>query len=168
MVAPLVSVVMGSEFDRPLMRRCLEALEMFAIEYEVRVLSAHRMPEKTASFTKELQERGVKVVIAGAGGAAHLPGVIAAYTTLPVIGVPLPTSSLQGVDALYSIVQMPPGVPVGCMALGTWGAFNAGVFAARIIALFDQSLEKKLRDCREKISSVERGNEKNKDFSKGN
>ncbi len=150
MSSPLISVVMGSESDRPIMQRCIEALKIFDIKYEVRVLSAHRMPEKTALFAKGLEEKGIKVVVAGAGGAAHLAGVIAAYTNLPVIGVPLATSALQGIDALYSIVQMPPGIPVGCMALDKWGAFNAGIFAVQIISLLDEAIKKKLKNYRER------------------
>lgn len=150
MSSPLISVVMGSESDRPIMQRCIEALRIFDVEYEVRVLSVHRMPEKTALFAKGLEEKGIKVVVAGAGGAAHLAGVIAAYTNLPVIGVPLATSALQGIDALYSIVQMPPGIPVGCMALDKWGAFNAGIFAVQIISLFNESIKRKLKDYRKK------------------
>jgi len=164
---PLISVVMGSESDKPIMRRCIQALEMFNVKYEVKVLSAHRMPEKTASFARGLEGRGVKVVIAGAGGAAHLAGVIAAHTTLPVIGVPLPSTSLQGIDALYSIVQMPSGVPVACMAIGGSGAFNAGIFAVEILSCYQESLREKLKDYKEKMASKEASHEENKDSNQG-
>lgn len=132
---PLVSVIMGSKSDSPLINNCIKTLDMFGVNYEVKVLSAHRKPQETASYAKQLEERGVKVVIAGAGGAAHLPGVVASYTSLPVIGVPIPSSSLQGIDALYSIVQMPAGVPVGCMAVGKAGAINAAIYAVQILSL---------------------------------
>lgn len=140
-----VSVVMGSESDRPVMKDCLETLDKFAISYEVKVLSAHRMPEATASYARDLRQRGIKVVIAGAGGAAHLPGVIAAHTILPVIGIPLASSSLQGIDALYSIVQMPGGVPVASMGIGGAGAKNAAILAAEILSLSSSDLEEKLK-----------------------
>jgi len=136
---------MGSESDRPVMKGCLETLDKFPISYEVKVLSAHRMPEATSSYATGLRKRGIKVVIAGAGEAAHLPGVIAAHTTLPVIGVPLASSSLQGVDALYSIVQMPRGVPVASMAIGSAGAKNAAILAAEILSLSSSDLEGKLK-----------------------
>ncbi len=146
-----VSVVMGSESDREVMKNCLTLLDEFAISYEVKVLSAHRTPEATSDYAKHLESRGIKVVIAGAGGAAHLPGVVAAHTTLPVIGVPL-TSSLQGLDSLYSIVQMPSGVPVACMALGAAGAKNAAVLAAQILALSSPEIKKKLKDYKDKLA----------------
>lgn len=166
MLEVLVSVVMGSDSDRPIMKRCVQTLEMFGVGYEVRVLSAHRMPEKTASFARRLEEKGVKVVIVGAGGAAHLAGVIAAHTTLPVVGVPLPSTSLQGVDALYSTVQMPSGIPVACMAIGGSGAFNAAIFAVHILSLYQDSLKKRLKDYREKMSSKEGSHEEDKDLSR--
>jgi 5-(carboxyamino)imidazole ribonucleotide mutase len=148
---PWVSVVMGSKSDREVMKNCLALLNEFGIPYEVKVLSAHRMAEATSNYARELKSRGIKVVIAGAGGAAHLPGVVAAYTTLPIIGVPL-TSSLQGLDSLYSIVQMPSGVPVACMALGAAGAKNAAVLAAQILALSSPEIEKKLKDYKVKLA----------------
>jgi len=147
-----VSVVMGSESDRPVMKDCLETLDEFAIPYEVKVLSAHRMPEATASYARDLRQRGIKVVIAGAGGAAHLSGVIAAYTTLPVIGIPLASSSLQGIDALYSIVQMPRGVPVASMGIGSTGAKNAAILAAEILSLSSSDLEEKLKQYKAKLA----------------
>ena len=151
MSKPWVSVVIGSESDREVMKNCLALLDEFAIPYEVKVLSAHRMPEATSNYARELKFRGIKVVIAGAGGAAHLPGVMAAHTTLPVIGVPL-TSSLQGLDSLYSIVQMPSGVPVACMALGVAGAKNAAVLTAQILALSSPEIEEKLKDYKVKLA----------------
>lgn len=151
MSEPWVSVVMGSKSDREVMKNCLALLNEFGIPYEVKVLSAHRMAEATSNYARELKSRGIKVVIAGAGGAAHLPGVVAAYTTLPIIGVPL-NSSLQGLDSLYSIVQMPSGVPVACMALGAAGAKNAAVLAAQILALSSPEIEKKLKDYKVKLA----------------
>lgn len=151
MSEPWVSVVMGSKSDREVMKNCLALLNEFGIPYEVKVLSAHRMAEATSNYARELKSRGIKVVIAGAGGAAHLPGVVAAYTTLPIIGVPL-SSSLQGLDSLYSIVQMPSGVPVACMALGAAGAKNAAVLAAQILALSSPEIEKKLKDYKVKLA----------------
>jgi len=147
-----VSVVMGSESDRSVMKNCLETLDEFTISYEVKVLSAHRMPEATASYARDLRQRGIKVVIAGAGKAAHLSGVIAAYTTLPVIGIPLASSSLQGIDALYSIVQMPRGVPVASMGIGSTGAKNAAILAAEILSLSSSDLEKKLKQYKAKLA----------------
>ena len=147
-----VSVVMGSESDRPVMKDCLETLDKFVISYEVKVLSAHRMPEATASYARDLRQRGIKVVIAGAGKAAHLSGVIAAYTTLPVIGIPLASSSLQGIDALYSIVQMPGGVPVASMGIGSTGAKNAAILAAEILSLSSSDLEERLKQYKAKLA----------------
>jgi 5-(carboxyamino)imidazole ribonucleotide mutase len=144
---------MGSESDREVMKNCLTLLDEFAIPYEVKVLSAHRMPKATSNYARELKSRGIKVVITGAGGAAHLPGAVAASTTLPVIGVPL-ASSLQGLDSLYSIVQMPSGVPVACMALGAAGAKNAAVLAAQILALSSPEIEEKLKDYKVKLAQT--------------
>ncbi|MDZ7330540.1 MAG: 5-(carboxyamino)imidazole ribonucleotide mutase [candidate division KSB1 bacterium] len=139
-----VAVVMGSSSDQPVMAECTRYLEYFGISFQGVVLSAHRNPEETAQFAREAQARGVKVIIAGAGMAAHLAGVIAANTTLPVIGVPLAGSELHGVDALYSMVQMPSGVPVATMAIGKAGAINAAVLAAQILALEDEAIQQKL------------------------
>jgi len=132
---PLVGVVMGSKSDEPLMQPALDTLQELGIEYEVSVVSAHRHPEKTRQYGLNARERGIEVIIAGAGGAAHLPGVMASWTTLPVIGVPLPTSELKGLDALLSIAQMPAGIPVACMAIGSAGAKNAALLAAQILGL---------------------------------
>lgn len=141
-----VSVVMGSKSDYPVMKECLRMLDIFDLKYEVKILSAHRSPETTRQFSRHLEKRKIKVVIAGAGGAAHLPGFIAAHTEIPVIGVPLSSSSLNGVDALYSIVQMPGGVPVACMAVGEAGARNAAILAAQILALQFPEVKIKLKE----------------------
>ncbi len=132
---PLVGVLMGSESDRPLMQATVEVLEQLGVASELNVISAHRQPEKLRAYVSDAQGRGVEVFVAGAGMAAHLPGVVASMTTLPVIGVPLPTSDLQGFDALLAIVQMPPGVPVATVAVGKAGARNAAFLAAQILAL---------------------------------
>ena len=132
---PLVAVVMGSKSDAEAMQSTLDVLKELGIDYEVSVISAHRTPEKARQYGLAARGRGIEVIIAAAGGAAHLPGVLASWTTLPVIGVPLAGSELKGVDALYSIVQMPAGIPVACMAVGTSGAKNAAYLAAEILSL---------------------------------
>jgi len=132
---PLVAVVMGSKSDAEAMQPTLDVLTQLGIEYEVSVISAHRNPERARQFGQAAEERGIEVIIAAAGGAAHLPGVLASWTTLPVIGVPLATSELKGVDALYSIVQMPAGIPVASVAIGSAGAKNAAYLAAEILSL---------------------------------
>jgi 5-(carboxyamino)imidazole ribonucleotide mutase len=132
---PLVGVVMGSKSDAETIQPALEALNQLGIEHEVNVISAHRTPEKARQYALSAQERGIEVIIAAAGAAAHLPGVLASWTTLPVIGVPLSSGELKGVDALYSIVQMPAGIPVACMAIGSTGARNAAYLAAEILGL---------------------------------
>jgi 5-(carboxyamino)imidazole ribonucleotide mutase len=152
MANPLVGVVMGSDSDWSVMSDAAQALKEFGIEYEVEVLSAHRTPEKMIEWGKAASGRGVKVIIAGAGGAAHLPGMLASVTTLPVIGVPVPLSKLDGMDSLLSIVQMPAGIPVATVSIG--GAKNAGILAARILGTFDQQLEKKLVEYGESLSSL--------------
>ncbi len=139
---PVVGIVMGSDSDLPTMKEASEALREFGVEHEVRVISAHRTPNDMASYGRLALERGIKVIIAGAGGAAHLPGMLASHTTLPVIGVPVQSRSLQGLDSLLSIVQMPPGIPVATMAIG--GARNAGILAAEILALSDPELQRRL------------------------
>ena len=141
---PLVSVVMGSDSDLPVLGKAAGLLEAFDIDYEIRILSAHRQTDAFVEYAKTLAERGVKVVIAGAGMAAHLPGMCAALTTLPVIGVPMRSGALEGTDALYSIVQMPPGIPVATVAID--GGLNAGLLAVRILAAGDEALTKKLAD----------------------
>ncbi|MBI4185900.1 MAG: 5-(carboxyamino)imidazole ribonucleotide mutase [Chloroflexi bacterium] len=132
---PLVAVVMGSKSDEQAVRPALDVLKALGIDYEVSVISAHRTPERARQFGLSARGRGIEVIIAAAGGAAHLPGVLAGWTTLPVIGVPLATSELHGVDALYSIVQMPAGIPVAGVAIGTAGAKNAAYLAAEILGL---------------------------------
>jgi len=132
---PRVAIVMGSKSDSDLMQPAVEILQEFGIECEITVISAHRTPEKAREFAKSARERGIEIIIAAAGGAAHLPGVLAGWTTLPVIGVPLATSELKGIDALYSIVQMPGGIPVACVSVGSWGVKNAAYLAAEILGL---------------------------------
>ncbi|MFC2036170.1 5-(carboxyamino)imidazole ribonucleotide mutase [Chloroflexota bacterium] len=132
---PLVAVVMGSKSDSEVMRPTLDILKEFSIDYEVSVISAHRTPEKARQYGLTARNRGIEVIIAAAGGAAHLPGVLASWTTLPVIGVPIASGELKGVDALYSIVQMPAGIPVASVAIGTTGAKNAAYLAAEILGL---------------------------------
>ena len=140
----LVSIVMGSDSDLEIMREAGKALDEFGIAYEMDVTSAHRSPDRTADFAKKAAGRGIQVIIAGAGGAAHLAGVIAAHTTLPVIGVPIPSTSLNGMDSLLSTVQMPAGIPVATVAIGKPGATNAGILAAQMIGLADEGVAKKL------------------------
>ena len=141
---PLVGVVMGSDSDWNVMREASELLDEFGVAHEVEVVSAHRTPEKMIAYGKEAAGRGLKVIIAGAGGAAHLPGMLASVTTLPVVGVPVPLSRLDGLDSLLSIVQMPAGVPVATVAIGN--ARNAGLLAARILAAGDPALQQKMVD----------------------
>ena len=156
MSKPLVSIVMGSDSDLEIMREAAKALEEFGIPYEMDVTSAHRAPRKTAEFARTAAGRGIQVIIAGAGGAAHLAGVIAAETTLPVIGVPIPTPALAGLDSLLATVQMPAGIPVATVAIGKAGAYNAGVLAAQMLALSDPGLAKKMAEHKEKLAkSVE-------------
>jgi 5-(carboxyamino)imidazole ribonucleotide mutase len=132
---PLVGVVMGSKSDAAVMQSALDVLASLGIDHEVNVISAHRTPEKAREYARSARERGIEVIIAAAGMAAHLPGVLASWTTLPVIGVPMAGGELKGVDALYSIVQMPAGIPVACMAIGAAGAKNAAYLAAEILGL---------------------------------
>jgi 5-(carboxyamino)imidazole ribonucleotide mutase len=148
----LVSIVMGSDSDLEIMREAGKALDEFAIEYEMDVTSAHRSPERTADFARKAAGRGIRVIIAGAGGAAHLAGVIAAHTILPVIGVPIPSTSLQGMDSLLATVQMPAGIPVATVAIGKPGATNAGILAAQMIGLGDAGVAKKLEGHKEKLA----------------
>ena len=152
MSKPQVSIVMGSDSDLEIMREAGKALEDFGIEYEIDVTSAHRSPDRTADFARKAASRGIRVIIAGAGGAAHLAGVIAAHTTLPVIGVPIPSTSLQGMDSLLATVQMPAGIPVATVAIGKPGATNAGILAAQMIALADSNIAKKLDAHKEKLA----------------
>jgi phosphoribosylaminoimidazole carboxylase PurE protein len=149
----LVSIVMGSDSDLDIMREAAKSLEEFGIGYEIDVTSAHRSPDRTAEYARKAADRGVKVIIAGAGGAAHLAGVIAAHTTLPVIGVPIPSTSLNGMDSLLATVQMPAGIPVATVAIGKPGATNAGILAAQILGLSTAGIAKKLEDHKEKLAN---------------
>jgi len=142
-LSPVVGVILGSKSDLPLMESCVKVLDELGIENEVKVCSAHRNPRGVMEWATSARERGLKVVIAAAGGAAHLPGVVAAWTDLPVIGVPVPTQHLGGVDSLYSIVQMPAGIPVATVAIGEAGAKNAAWLAARILGLTDDGVQKR-------------------------
>ncbi|MEE8598786.1 MAG: 5-(carboxyamino)imidazole ribonucleotide mutase [Dehalococcoidales bacterium] len=153
---PLVAVVMGSKSDTEAMQPTLEVLTQLGIDYEVSVISAHRTPEKARQYGLAARSQGIEVIIAAAGGAAHLPGVLASWTTLPVVGVPLASSELKGVDALYSIVQMPGGIPVATVAIGTAGAKNAAYLAAEILGIKHD----KIRDAYEKYRSELQGDNK--------
>ncbi|HET6933946.1 MAG TPA: 5-(carboxyamino)imidazole ribonucleotide mutase [Candidatus Angelobacter sp.] len=158
---PLVSIVMGSDSDLEIMNEAAKALEDFGIPYEIDVTSAHRSPARTAEFARNAAARGVKVIIAGAGGAAHLAGVIAAESTLPIIGVPIPSTPLNGLDSLLAIVQMPAGIPVATTAIGKPGATNAGILAAQIIALSNSGVAAKMNSLKEKLArSVEEKSQK--------
>jgi phosphoribosylaminoimidazole carboxylase PurE protein len=156
-----VSIVMGSDSDLPVLKETMMVLKDFDIPYEVVLTSAHRSPERTTSFAKDAARRGIKVIIVGAGAAAHLAGVIASQTTLPVIGIPVDATSLAGLDALLSTVQMPGGIPVASMAIGKAGARNAAVLSARILALEDRGIEKKLIAYAKKMArEIEKKQEK--------
>jgi 5-(carboxyamino)imidazole ribonucleotide mutase len=145
---PLVGIIMGSRNDYAVMRNAVEMLSEFGVPHEVRVVSAHRTPDLLFEYAETAADRGLRVIIAGAGGAAHLPGMVAAKTVVPVLGVPIPATSLQGMDSLLSIVQMPKGVPVGTLAIGAAGAANAGLLAAQILATTDARLREKLKSWR--------------------
>lgn len=149
MAQPLVGIVMGSDSDLPVMKGTADILDKFRIPYEVIISSAHRLPEETAEYARTAHQRGLKVIIAGAGLAAHLPGVLAAFTPLPVIGVPIKGGALNGIDALHAIVQMPPGVPVATVAIN--GAKNAGILAVQIISAANLELQQKLLNYKEEI-----------------
>ncbi len=149
---PLVSIVMGSDSDLEIMNEAAKILAEFGIAHEIDITSAHRSPARTSEYSRGLKARGVKVVIAGAGGAAHLAGVIAAETTLPVIAVPIPSTSLLGLDSLLAMVQMPAGIPVATVAIGKPGATNAGILAAQIIATADASVASKLDAYKQKLA----------------
>ena len=148
--APPVAVIMGSQSDWEVMRHATQTLDELDVAHETRIVSAHRTPERLYRFAREAHDAGTRVIIAGAGGAAHLPGMVAALTTLPVLGVPVPTATLGGQDSLLSIVQMPAGVPVGTLAIGRAGAVNAALMAASILALGDGDLDTRLRAWRQK------------------
>ncbi len=156
---PLVGVIMGSDSDWPTMKDACDILDEFDIPYEKQVVSAHRTPDDMAQYGKEARNRGIKVIIAGAGGAAHLPGMTAAHTTLPVIGVPVKTSTLSGLDSLYSIVQMPPGVPVATVAIGKAG--NAGLLAVRMLSMNDEQLSQKLTQYHDEMADESRAKTQN-------
>lgn len=157
--APLVGIIMGSDSDWSTMQAAAEALEELSVPHEVRVVSAHRTPEDMAEYARTARSRGLRAIIAGAGGAAHLPGMVASYTTLPVIGVPVNITALAGVDALHSIVQMPAGVPVATVGIGN--ARNAGLLAARILGVHDVALAARLDALRESMAKGSRAkNEK--------
>jgi 5-(carboxyamino)imidazole ribonucleotide mutase len=148
--APPVAIIMGSQSDWETMRHAAETLSLLGIGHEARIMSAHRTPERMADFAREARGRGVKVIIAGAGGAAHLPGMTAAMTPLPVLGVPVESKALKGMDSLLSIVQMPGGIPVGTLAIGRAGAINAALLAAAILALSDPAVADALDDWRKR------------------
>src|ERR1700691_1869319 len=152
MSTTLVSIVMGSDSDLEIMSEAAKALEEFGITYEIDVTSAHRSPDRTADYARQAAGRGIQVIIAGAGGAAHLAGVIAAETTLPIIAVPIPSTSLLGLDSLLAMVQMPAGIPVATVAIGKPGATNAGILAAQMIGLSDESVAKKLDAYKQKLA----------------
>lgn len=149
---PIVSIIMGSDSDLPIMKDAAEILDKLGVPYECTIVSAHRTPERMFNFAKEAAHRGIKVIIAGAGGAAHLPGMVASITYLPVIGVPIKSRTLDGVDSLYSIVQMPSGVPVATVGIN--GATNAGILAAQIISLGDEKVSRALINYKEKLGKV--------------
>ncbi len=147
-----VAIIMGSQSDWATMKRAAETLDALGVAYEARIVSAHRTPERLYAFAKGAKAAGFKVIIAGAGGAAHLPGMTAALTSLPVFGVPVESKALSGQDSLYSIVQMPPGIPVGCLAIGQAGAVNAALLAASVLALADPALAERLEAWRRRQS----------------
>lgn len=151
---PIISIIMGSKSDWETMKKAAQVLEDFGVVYEKKVVSAHRTPDLMFRYAEEVRARGIKVIIAGAGGAAHLPGMVAAKTTLPVIGVPVKSRALSGVDSLYSIVQMPGGVPVATMAIGEAGATNAALFALRLLSVEDTKIAQALADFAEKQGKI--------------
>ncbi len=159
---PVVGILMGSESDLSVMEGALDVLDEFDVPYEVHILSAHRSPEETAAYAGGAEKRGLKIIIAGAGWAAHLAGVVASKTTLPVIGVPIDSSSLQGMDALLSTVQMPPGIPVATMSIGKGGARNAAIFAVQVLSLQETGLAGKLKKYREAMAEEIRTAKKRK------
>jgi 5-(carboxyamino)imidazole ribonucleotide mutase len=150
MAGKLVAIIMGSQSDWPTMKHAADTLDALGIGYEAKIISAHRTPERHSVFAKGAKAQGFKIIIAGAGGAAHLPGVTAALTPLPVFGVPIESKALSGVDSLYSIVQMPPGIPVGTLAIGRPGAVNAALLAASVLALSDKALADRLDAWRQR------------------
>ncbi len=151
---PLVGIIMGSASDWPTLRHAAATLESFGVQHERRVVSAHRTPDAMAEYARAAEERGIRVIIAGAGGAAHLPGMVASHTTVPVLGVPVESRVLRGVDSLLSIVQMPAGIPVGTLAIGDAGAKNAALLAVGMLATTDRDLRERLRRFREEQAAV--------------
>lgn len=162
-IKPLVGILMGSDSDLPVMRKAAEVCKEFGVDYEMRVISAHRNSMDCFEYSKKAAGRGIKVMIAGAGGAAHLPGVVAGNTTLPVIGVPIESKSLGGQDSLLSIVQMPPGVPVACVAIN--GAKNAGLLAMQILALTDSAINEKFAQYKVDMAEASRKKNDNPEFT---
>ena len=150
---PLVGVLMGSKSDQSYMDETAEVLDQLGVEHEVVVASAHRTPDKVRDYAMSARERGLEVLIAAAGGSAGLPGVLASWTTLPIIGIPLPSSDLKGVDALHAIAQMPPGIPVACVAIGSWGARNAAFLAAQMLSAKHDNIRQAYDDYREGLKS---------------
>lgn len=150
---PLVGVVMGSKSDEDVLHETAEVLDQMGVEHEIVVASAHRTPDKVRDYAQTARDRGIEVIIAAAGGSAGLPGVLASWTTLPIIGVPLASSDLNGVDSLYAIAQMPPGIPVACVAIGSWGARNAAFLAAQILGNKHESIRKAYDDYREGLKN---------------
>ena len=148
---PLVGVIMGSASDEPVVQEAVNTLEQLNIDYEVRVMSAHRQPERVREYAQQARDRGIEVLVAAAGGSAALGGVLASWTTLPVIGIPLASSELKGMDALLATAQMPPGIPVACMAVGVWGARNAAYFAAEILGLKHDQIRQAYEEYRRQL-----------------
>jgi len=151
---PLVGIVIGSKTDEPLIQPALDMLQQLNINYELSILSAHRNPERVREYGSKARERGIEIIIAAAGSAAHLPGTLASWTTLPVIGIPLPTSELKGIDSLYSIVQMPDGVPVACVGIGASGAKNAALLAAQILSLKYEEIKDAYEKYKQKLAEM--------------
>jgi len=150
----LVGIVIGSKTDEPLIQPALDMLQQLNINYELSILSAHRNPERVRDYGSKARGRGIEIIIAAAGSAAHLPGALASWTTLPVIGIPLPTSELKGIDSLYSIVQMPAGVPVACVGIGASGAKNAALLAARILSLKYEEIKDAYEKYKQKLAEL--------------
>lgn len=150
---PLVAVIMGSASDEPVVQGTVDILEQLKVDYEVRVMSAHRNPERVREYALSARERGIEVFISAAGGSAALGGVLAAWTTIPVIGIPLASSELKGIDALMATAQMPPGVPVACMAVGSWGARNAALFAAQVLGIKYPAIRQAFEEYRKELQA---------------
>lgn len=157
----MVAIIMGSDSDLPVMKEAADVFKEYGVGYEVRILSAHRSPDDAAKFAKTARGKGFKIIIAGAGGAAHLAGVVASFTTLPVIGVPMETKELRGVDSLFSIVQMPSGIPVATVTIGKTGAKNAAILALEILSLGDKKIENKLKLLKKELAERVRAKNKN-------